>query len=261
MFTIDAMPGLQAPFRSLYDRSLDAAHAARPLAELLHDNFIPASLRDTPKAVLPYLIARDTFVQRLYAEHAGYWQANGEGVENFTRAEWALALDELGGHSEDSFRRTADRLEQRGDAALAFRVAELGLARYPNSVALLRSRARADHAQSDQLADESVSVHRLLRVVGQSARACFAAIAANSCPRRTSGHRRTPQLRAGLRRSAIRISAGRVCFRVAANGEVPNEKSPSGDGSSPARPGRQIAVAEDISWPEAERLDQGSGPH
>src|SRR2546426_1641903 len=194
-------------------------------------------------------------------EHAGYWQANGEGVENFTRAEWALALDELGGHSEDSFRRTADRLEQRGDAALAFRVAELGLARYPNSVALLRSRARADHAQSDQLADESVSVHRLLRVVGQSARACFAAIAANSCPRRTSGHRRTPQLRAGLRRSAIRISAGRVCFRVAANGEVPNEKSPSGDGSSPARPGRQIAVAEDISWPEAERLDQGSGPH
>src|SRR2546426_1641902 len=62
MFTIDAMPGLQAPFRSLYDRSLDAAHAARPLAELLHDNFIPASLRDTPKAVLPYLIARDTFV-------------------------------------------------------------------------------------------------------------------------------------------------------------------------------------------------------
>jgi glyoxylase-like metal-dependent hydrolase (beta-lactamase superfamily II) len=143
MFTIDAMPGLQASLRSLYDRSLDAAHATRPLAELLHDNFIPASLRDTPKAVLPYLIARDTFVQRLYAEHAGYWRANGEGVENFTRAEWALALDELGGHSENSFRRTADRLEQRGDAALAFRIAELGLARYPNSVALLRSRTRA----------------------------------------------------------------------------------------------------------------------
>jgi hypothetical protein len=143
LFTIDAMRGMQAAFRSLYDRSLDAAHAARPLAELLHDNFIPASLRDTPKAVLPYLIARDTFVQRLYAEHAGYWQANGEGVENFTRAEWALALDELGARSEDSFRRAADRLEQRDDPALAFRIAELGLLRYPNSVALLGSRARA----------------------------------------------------------------------------------------------------------------------
>jgi glyoxylase-like metal-dependent hydrolase (beta-lactamase superfamily II) len=142
-FTIEAMQGLRTALGALYDRSLDAAQAARPIAELLHDNFVPASLRETPKAVLPYLIARDTFVQRLYAEHAGYWQANGEGVENFTRAEWALALDELGGKSEDSFRRTADRLEQRGDAALAFRITELGLARYPNSVALRSSRARA----------------------------------------------------------------------------------------------------------------------
>jgi glyoxylase-like metal-dependent hydrolase (beta-lactamase superfamily II) len=142
-FTIDAMPGLRAALGALYDRSVDAAQAARPIAELLHDNFVPASLRETPKAVLPYLIARDTFVQRLYGEHAGYWQANGEGVENFTRAEWALALDELGGKSEDSFRRTADRLEQRGDAALALRIAELGLARYPNSIGLRSSRARA----------------------------------------------------------------------------------------------------------------------
>ena len=47
------------------------------------------------------------------------------------------------GNREDSFRRTADRLEQRGDAALAFRIAELGLARYPNSVSLRSSRARA----------------------------------------------------------------------------------------------------------------------
>ena len=143
LFTIDAMSGLESALKSLYERSLDARHLARPLAELLHDNFIPTSLHDTPKAVLPYLVARDTFVQRLYAEHAGYWQANGEGVETFTRAEWALALDELGARSEDSFRRAADRLEQHGDPALALRIAELGLVRYPSSVALLSSRARA----------------------------------------------------------------------------------------------------------------------
>jgi glyoxylase-like metal-dependent hydrolase (beta-lactamase superfamily II) len=142
-FTIEAMPGLLAAFRSLYDRSLDAARAARPLAEVLHDNFIPASLRETPKAVLPYLIARDTFVQRLYAEHAGYWQANGEGIENFTRAEWALALDELGARSEDAFVRAADQLQQRGDSALALRISELGLIRYPNSAALQQSRSRS----------------------------------------------------------------------------------------------------------------------
>jgi glyoxylase-like metal-dependent hydrolase (beta-lactamase superfamily II) len=142
-FTVEAMPGLQAALRSVYDRSLQAAYAARPLAELLHDNFIPPSLRDAPRAVMPYLIARDTFVQRLYAEHAGYWQANGEGIENFTRAEWALALDELGSRSEESFARAANRLEERGDSALALRVAELGLVRYPKSAVLSSSRTRS----------------------------------------------------------------------------------------------------------------------
>ena len=142
-FTVEAMPGLQAALRSVYDRSLQAAYAARPLAELLHDNFIPSSLRDAPRAVMPYLIARDTFVQRLYAEHAGYWQANGEGIENFTRAEWALALDELGARSEESFARAANRLEERGDSALALHVAELGLVRYPKSAVLSSSRTRS----------------------------------------------------------------------------------------------------------------------
>jgi hypothetical protein len=52
-------------------------------------------------------------------------------------------IDELGGSSEASFRRTVDRLEQRGDSALAFRIAELGLARYPDSAALRNSRARS----------------------------------------------------------------------------------------------------------------------
>jgi hypothetical protein len=46
--------------------------------------------------------------------------------------------------SGTSFKRAVDRLEQHGgDPALAFRIAELGLVRYPNSVALLSSRARA----------------------------------------------------------------------------------------------------------------------
>jgi hypothetical protein len=45
--------------------------------------------------------------------------------------------------SGTSFKRATDRLEQHGDPALAFRIAELGLVRYLNCVALLSSRARA----------------------------------------------------------------------------------------------------------------------
>ena len=110
---------------------------------MLHDDFLPDSLRDAPAAVQPYLIARDTFVQRLYAEHAGYWQSNGEGFDAFTRGEWAAALDAIGGGSDEAFARTATQLEGRGDAALALQIAELGLVRHPSSAALRESRERA----------------------------------------------------------------------------------------------------------------------
>ncbi len=143
IFTMEAMPGLRDAFGALYERTLAAAHAARPLADVLHDDFLPDSLRDAPDAVQPYLIARDTFVQRLYTEHAGYWQSNGDGIDAFTRSEWAAALDSLGGGSDEAFARVANELEGRGDAALALQVAELGLVRHPSSAALGESRERA----------------------------------------------------------------------------------------------------------------------
>jgi glyoxylase-like metal-dependent hydrolase (beta-lactamase superfamily II) len=143
VFTIDAMPGLRDAMGALYARTLAAAQTARPIAELLHDNFIPESLRATPAAAQPYIVARDTFIQRVYATHAGYWQSNGEGIETFTRGEWAAALDAVGGGGEAPFARAARDLEARGDAALALRIADLGLARYPASVDLQQTRTRA----------------------------------------------------------------------------------------------------------------------
>ena len=143
LFTMEAMPGLRDAMGALYQRTLAAARAARPLADVLHDDFLPDSLRAAPAAVQPYLIARDTFVQRLYTEHAGYWQSNGDGIDAFTRAEWAAALDAIGGGSDESFARAATELERRGDAALALQIADLGLARHPSSAALRENRERA----------------------------------------------------------------------------------------------------------------------
>jgi hypothetical protein len=61
----------------------------------------------------------------------------------FTRAEWAAALDVLGGGSEAAFVRAATQLESRGDASLALQLAELGLVRYSSSTQLQQIRARA----------------------------------------------------------------------------------------------------------------------
>lgn len=142
-FTLEALPGLHLALQELYARALAAARAARPLAEFQSEKFTPAALRNAPKAVLPYLIVRDTFVQRVYANHAGYWRADGEGMDHFTRAEWGAALDLLGGHEPAAFVRAANELNERGDAAMALRIAELGLTRHPSSTELRSARARA----------------------------------------------------------------------------------------------------------------------
>ncbi len=142
-FTVDAVPGLETALRSLYDRYLPDVLRSRPLADMLHDNYLPPSLRETPKAVLPYLIVRDHFLQRLHLQRAGYWQADGDGMEPLTRAEWASLLDQLGDGSDGPFIRVAEDLLARGDAPLALKVAEMGLLRHPSSERLRRGRTKA----------------------------------------------------------------------------------------------------------------------
>lgn len=143
LFTIEAMPGLRDATALLYEHTLTGARAARPLADILHDNFLPASLRSTPKAVAPFMALRDTFVQRLYQEHAGYWQADGTGMDHFTHEEWGRALDILASSSDDAFARAVDVLLDRGDAPIALHLADFGLTRHPASDRLRASRSSA----------------------------------------------------------------------------------------------------------------------
>jgi len=136
---MDAVPGLEASLRSLYERYRPDALHSRPLGEMLHDNFLPTSLRENPKAVIPYLVLRDHFLQRLHQHDAGYWQSNGEGMELFTRAEWAAVLDRFG--NGPTLRSAASRTTCSPGATLPSLSAwaELGLLRYGKQ----RSTARA----------------------------------------------------------------------------------------------------------------------
>src|SRR5262249_32776535 len=90
-----------------------------------------------------YLVMRENFVKRVYHQASGYWKPDGEGMEVLAPAEWAAALDLLGGHREDAFVRSVRDLAERGDDVLALKVAQLGLGRYPRSEALAASRRRA----------------------------------------------------------------------------------------------------------------------
>jgi glyoxylase-like metal-dependent hydrolase (beta-lactamase superfamily II) len=142
-FTMEAVPGLEIALRDLHDRYLPEVLRSKPLAEILHEDYLPASLREAPKAVLPFLIVRDHFLQRLDRQNAGYWDANGEGVEVLTRADWAALLDQMGDGSDAPFVRVADDLLARGDGPLALKVAEMGLLRHADSERLRRARGKA----------------------------------------------------------------------------------------------------------------------
>ncbi|WP_394831383.1 MBL fold metallo-hydrolase [Pendulispora rubella] len=150
LFTMDAMPGLRDATAALYERTLAAAVTARPLADILHDDFLPPSLRATPKAVVPFMVVRDQFVQRLYQEHAGYWQADGTGMDHFTQDEWGRALNILAGENAGNFAHAVDRLLARGDAPMALQLANLGIKQYPTSDRLRAVRTQAVNAMRER---------------------------------------------------------------------------------------------------------------
>jgi glyoxylase-like metal-dependent hydrolase (beta-lactamase superfamily II) len=143
VYTAQALPAIESALHELHQRVRTAMSEGRTLAEILHNNILPASLREHPGAVVPYLVMRDNFVKRVYHQSTGYWKPDGEGMEVLAPAEWAAALDLLGGQREDAFVRTVRGLTERGDDVLALKVADLGLVRYPSSEALTTLRRRA----------------------------------------------------------------------------------------------------------------------
>src|SRR5438105_871293 len=142
-FNMQAIAGLEAALRDLYQHYVPEMQRDRPLAEILHDNYLSPTLRESPKAVIPYLVTRDHFLQRLHRAEAGYWQADGEGMDVMTRGERAALLDQFGGGTEAAFTRVAEDLIARGDAPLALSVTDMGLLRYPSSERLRKDRTQA----------------------------------------------------------------------------------------------------------------------
>lgn len=142
LFTIEVFPALRAALQDLYQHTLDAVREGVPLAGILGRNHLPASLREQPRAVLPYLAMRDNLIQRVHHQRTGYWKPDGEGVEVFSDAEWAAALDLLGGSTAGAFSRAVGDLLDRGDLPLALRLAEYGLLRHPGDEPLRALRRR-----------------------------------------------------------------------------------------------------------------------
>jgi len=143
LFTVEALPGIEAALHELYERTRQGIRNGRTLVELLHENILPSSLREHPGAVFRYLVVRDNFIKRVYHQRTGYWKPDGEGLEVVAPREWAGALNLLAGGREDAFVRSARTLLKRGDPVLALKLTDLGLLTYPGSRTLADVRRQA----------------------------------------------------------------------------------------------------------------------
>ena len=90
-----------------------------------------------------FLLMRENAIKRLYQQHTGYWKVDGEGIEVFTRKEEAAALDLVAGGDLEQLARAATSLTDRGDFAMALRIADLGLVAHPSAPSLVAVRKRS----------------------------------------------------------------------------------------------------------------------
>jgi glyoxylase-like metal-dependent hydrolase (beta-lactamase superfamily II) len=142
-FPVEILPALGDALAELRAHTLAQLRAGRTESEALAEALLPERLRDSPDAVIPYLLMRDNLIGRLYQQRSGYWKPDGAGMEVYTRAEQAAAFDLLGGGRAAAFERAAASLSARGDFGMAMRIADLGLAAHPDNAALGAERRRA----------------------------------------------------------------------------------------------------------------------
>jgi glyoxylase-like metal-dependent hydrolase (beta-lactamase superfamily II) len=143
VFTMDAVAGLLPALTQLRDDALAGIARGLTLSALLDANYLPDVLRDHPASVAPFLVMREHFVQRLYHQRVGYWEADGQGLEPVDPAARAAALDLVAGGRPEPFADAASTLLAQGDHALALEIATAGLTRHPDSAALAGLRQQA----------------------------------------------------------------------------------------------------------------------
>jgi glyoxylase-like metal-dependent hydrolase (beta-lactamase superfamily II) len=154
-FTIESLAGLEPALTELHDFALAKIGENMTLPHILDLGYLPALLRDHPAAVVPYLVCRDHFIERLYHQRTGYWQPDGQGLDPRSPEETAAALDLLAGGKAGAFVTAAATLASQGDLALALEILTPGLLRHPESgeLAELRREVLVRLMEQHQLSD------------------------------------------------------------------------------------------------------------
>jgi len=143
LFTMDAVAGLLPALTELREYGLAGISSGKTLTDLLNANLLPEVLRGHPAAVVPYLVIREHFLQRLHHQRTGYWHGDGQGIEPVSAGQRAAALDLLAGGRPEPFAEATTALLAQRDYALALEIVTAGLARHPGAADLAQLRQQA----------------------------------------------------------------------------------------------------------------------
>jgi glyoxylase-like metal-dependent hydrolase (beta-lactamase superfamily II) len=127
----------------LYQETLKSIAEGADRASIHHKNLIPPSMRQHPETQLPYLVMRENLINRVYDQHAGYWQLDLQGMDHLSQAELGSLLTRYLDLSDTQLARAIEKMLNSGDHELALRTASWALAQNPSSEALKAVHRRA----------------------------------------------------------------------------------------------------------------------
>jgi glyoxylase-like metal-dependent hydrolase (beta-lactamase superfamily II) len=111
----------------------------------------PGLLHGRPDVYLPFLVLREHFIDRLFAQNTGYWQAGLQGVDHLGRADRAELLVDYLHLSESQLLETIDRLGADGKWELAASLLDSCAGRFASSEPV----AKAEHLVYLKLMEKS----------------------------------------------------------------------------------------------------------
>ena len=125
----------------LREQVLSAIRCGEERAVIQQANLIPPDLlHGNPQVFLPYFIMREHFIDRLFDQNVGYWQANLDGLDHLSRADRGELLVDYLGLSERQLTKATERLVGDGKYELAASLLESSEGRFEHSDSVAKAK-------------------------------------------------------------------------------------------------------------------------
>ncbi len=120
----------------LRDEVIKMIGAGADRAAIHARNLIPPDLAANPLAQLPLLLMRENLIDRLYAQHAGYWGSGLQGMDSISDEQLGVALRRYLKLTDTQVADAIRHMLEQGDLDLATRYATQAASQYPGSATI-----------------------------------------------------------------------------------------------------------------------------